>query len=404
MNPWEDLAFELPNGQLVCSRHRLDYCAICTVDFRDEEEYDEDEDSEQDEEETKHRLLNGERVCREHKLRVCRQCDVDTSYEKFLSEEDKLTVLPNGQVVCREHFLTVCSKCNIDYGYDIYLYDSSSDSEDQSNDAGSFSDQEFRTDIANTGLDRNKPLSMQHDKIDSTTFATLTSDEIDEMMGLPKKKRGTGLVIPTKFSPPDQTSTPTDLFPGTTIRKQFARYIHREDPTKRLIFTDGACINNGQANPRAGWGIVVGPSNLGAYSTGNRSGRLEEEGPFGDEGAQTSNRAELRAVLAALGLRAWDGEGCLTLVFATDSAYVTEGATLWTKKWLKNGWKTSSGAPVKNKDLWEMLLGEVERFADVGMKVQFWRISRELNSAADALAKEGALSDTLEKYTLNIGF
>ena len=94
-------------------------------------------------------------------------------------------------------------------------------------------------------------------------------------------------------------------------------------------------MNNGQANPKAGWDFWhgLGPSG----NTLVVSGRLEKKGPFGDNSIQTSNRAELRAVIAALQFRYWPGEGFYTFVVATDSEYVVEGSTKWAKTWAKNG-------------------------------------------------------------------
>lgn len=157
--------------------------------------------------------------------------------------------------------------------------------------------------------------------------------------------------------------------------------------------TDGACLNNGQPNPRAGWAFYQGESISGKPDV--VSGRLENGGPWGDEGSQTSNRAELRAVLGALRFRFWRGEGFKTVVFATDSSYVVDGATQWVRGWVNNNWKTkgpsgSGGADVKNKDLWEMLLGECERAHDNGLAIQFWKIPREWNTLADEGAKRGA--------------
>ena len=224
--------------------------------------------------------------------------------------------------------------------------------------------------------------------------------QLDEMMGLPKQNRGTGRILPSKFTPPTPDTHPFALFKGIETYHHFARYIHRHDQTKGLIFTDGACLNNGQANPRAGWAFVAGPPELAAtHSCGNFKGRLEQIGPFGDHGAQTSNRAELRAVLAALGLRHCPGEGLATLVLATDSEYVVEGATTWIKRWLKQGWKTSKGEAVKNRDMWKALLGKVEKFADHGMPIEFWKIGREWNTVADGMAKEGAAArDAPKEY------
>lgn len=123
------------------------------------------------------------------------------------------------------------------------------------------------------------------------------------------------------------------------------------------------------------------------------SRRLENHGPFrGPAESQTNNRAELRAVIAVPRFRHWSdpGEGFKSNVVATDSEYVVKGATKWAKGWMKNGWKTSTGGAVKNKDLWELLLGEVERWHDEDLKVMFWRIGRDLNSVADAAAKKAA--------------
>lgn len=157
--------------------------------------------------------------------------------------------------------------------------------------------------------------------------------------------------------------------------------------------TDGACLNNGQSNPKAGWAFYQGDSVEGEPAV--FSGRLENRGPWGDEGKQTSNRAELWAVLAALRFRVWNGEGFRTVVFATDSSYVVDGATQWVQGWVSNNWRTkgprgSGGADVKNKDLWQMLLGECERYQRDGLAIQFWKIPREWNTLADEGAKKGA--------------
>ena len=119
---------------------------------------------------------------------------------------------------------------------------------------------------------------------------------------------------------------------------------------------------------------------------------LEAEGPFGRDGTQTSNRAELRAVIAALRFRDWSRDGFYTVVIATDSTYVVNGATKWVKRWVKNGWTTRKGAPVKNQDLWEMLLGEFERYKSLTLDVQFDKIPREKNHCADAAAKKACSS------------
>jgi ribonuclease HI len=198
-------------------------------------------------------------------------------------------------------------------------------------------------------------------------------------------------VFPTKFNCPSTTSTPSELFPARIsydARPPVIRYTRRNNPSQMLIYTDGACLNNGQANPKAGWAFVFRPASDG--HRGFVSSRLEDKGPYGDEGSQTSNRAELRAVLGAIHFRVWTGEGFTTLVFATDSEYVVQGATTWVRTWVRNGWRTRTGAEVKNKDLWEKLLEGIQQWDAEGFKIQFWRIPRLLNAAADSAAKQAA--------------
>jgi ribonuclease HI len=95
-------------------------------------------------------------------------------------------------------------------------------------------------------------------------------------------------------------------------------------------------------------------------------------------------------VIAALQYRVWYGEGWKKLVIATDSEYVVKGATEWVRTWGRNGWVTSIGAAVKNRDLWEELLGEVIGNKQRGMEICFWRIPRAWNAEADRAAKAAA--------------
>jgi ribonuclease HI len=75
-----------------------------------------------------------------------------------------------------------------------------------------------------------------------------------------------------------------------------------------------------------------------------------------------------------------------------------DGATQGVRGWVNNSWRTkgargSGGADVKNKDLWEMLLGECERAYGHGLAIQFWHIPREWNTLADAGAKKVAAEE-----------
>lgn len=104
-------------------------------------------------------------------------------------------------------------------------------------------------------------------------------------------------------------------------------------------------------------------------------------------------------MLGALRFRHWKGEGFTTLVLATDSEYVAEGATTWIHDWVRNDWTTNTGTKVKNRDLWEMLLGELERLDESGLEIQFWRIPRWLNETADRAAKQAATGQDVARYS-----
>lgn len=102
------------------------------------------------------------------------------------------------------------------------------------------------------------------------------------------------------------------------------------------INTDGACLGN--PGP-GGWGALL------------RYGSTERE-LAGGENDTTNNRMELMAAIVAL--EALSTPCVVTL--HTDSQYVQKGIGEWLPNWVRRGWKTSGGDPVKNKDLWERLL------------------------------------------------
>jgi ribonuclease HI len=210
----------------------------------------------------------------------------------------------------------------------------------------------------------------------------------------PRPIIGTGEVIFEKFFPPNRTDSPSSLFPPDVGNE---RFINRTDPTQFLIYTDGACLDNGRENPRGGCAFFFKPP-VPPTISGYYDFRLENKGPTGEPHPQTSNRAELRAAIAVLRFASWTNEGFKTLVIATDSEYVVEGATNWVRGWLRRGWRTSAGALVKNKDLWQVLLGEAERWSLRGLDVRFWQIPREQNTVADQRTKEGATKEDSDEF------
>ncbi|MDC7245489.1 MAG: ribonuclease HI [Sphaerochaetaceae bacterium] len=107
-----------------------------------------------------------------------------------------------------------------------------------------------------------------------------------------------------------------------------------------VIYTDGGC--SGNPGP-GGWAFVVQDGN-GKSITNS-----------GGEAFTTNNKMELTAVIEALRyIIEKYGDTAKVRVF-TDSQYVKQGITSWIHNWKKNGWKTASKSPVKNKELWQAL-------------------------------------------------
>lgn len=131
--------------------------------------------------------------------------------------------------------------------------------------------------------------------------------------------------------------------------------------------------------------------------------RLQNVGPDGKEYAHTSNRADVRAVIAALYFREWQGEGAKRVIIATDSTCVCNSVTQCTGVWEENGWQTANKEPVKNKDLREASLLGVRKNGRLGVEVVFWKIPRSLNQEADAAAKAGVLGREIHEQFMKFG-
>ena len=71
-----------------------------------------------------------------------------------------------------------------------------------------------------------------------------------------------------------------------------------------------------------------------------------------EEGA-TNNKAELRAAIRVIEIA--EHNQVEKLMIHSDSKYVIQGITQWSDNWCKNGWETSNGEAVKNKEEWLQL-------------------------------------------------
>jgi ribonuclease HI len=131
------------------------------------------------------------------------------------------------------------------------------------------------------------------------------------------------------------------------------------------IWTDGGC----KPNPGpGGWAAVLRFRD----TVRELSGRAD---------VTTNNRMELTAAAEALeALR----RPCRVVVH-TDSEYVRNGITRWHTGWVRKNWRTSTGDPVANMDLWKRLL-EAVKIHDVEWRWVRGHSGDEMNERADRLA------------------
>jgi ribonuclease HI len=134
------------------------------------------------------------------------------------------------------------------------------------------------------------------------------------------------------------------------------------------IFTDGAC--SGNPGP-GGWGALL------------RIGTTEKE-LCGGEAPSTNNRMELMAAIMALEALK---RPCAVDLY-TDSQYVRDGIMKWLAGWKRKGWRTSTGSPVKNEDLWRRL-DEARAPHDVTWHWVRGHAGHVENERVDALARKG---------------
>lgn len=116
------------------------------------------------------------------------------------------------------------------------------------------------------------------------------------------------------------------------------------------IYTDGACSGNPGAG---GWGsLLLITSEKGKEPISLRGG----------EKSTTNNRMEMTAVIESLKFLLRNMKDVTFKIdIVSDSAYIVDNVNEGSlKKWSHNGWKTTKGGPVKNKDLWEELLSLIK--------------------------------------------
>lgn len=146
-------------------------------------------------------------------------------------------------------------------------------------------------------------------------------------------------------SPTGSTAAPKD---GAKRKKSFTDFSsHKRDVSPKnttiseihadfIVYTDGSCLRN--PNGPGGWAAVI---------LDRKTGEVREL--HAGSPSTTNNRMELSAAIGALS----SVEKGTSVALYTDSQYMKNAFTRhWIENWKRNGWKTSKGTDVLNKDLW----------------------------------------------------
>lgn len=135
------------------------------------------------------------------------------------------------------------------------------------------------------------------------------------------------------------------------------KYIYKNtDKKKKLekssglhIFTDGSWKKQKHLLKSIGIGVYISETNKSI----SKKIDLDEKG--------SNNKAELTAIMYALNNVPSKYKEEQILIYS-DSEYSIKALTIWSKNWIKNGWKTKGNKPVKNLELIKEILELLKKY------------------------------------------
>ena len=148
------------------------------------------------------------------------------------------------------------------------------------------------------------------------------------------------------------------------------------------IYTDGACDPNPGSS---GSGLVV-------YEQGKLTAlKYGFHEPLG-----TNNTAELIALREALKIAPGYVEKGTPVEILSDSDYSLKAVFVWSEKWARNDWKTSSKEPVKNVDL---IRECVDLAAPLNGRIQVTHVAAHNGTEGNEIADRLAMQASINKVT-----
>lgn len=147
---------------------------------------------------------------------------------------------------------------------------------------------------------------------------------------------------------------------------------------KVIAYTDGSAVVKGKCKGHGGFGVFF-PDLYGsraAFSLGFKDTK--------------TGRMEISALYYAITALDKDFKGVLTVY--SDSEYVVKSFTeKRLLKWIKNGWKNTSG-DVKNQDLWKAIVRELKLRRDMKLEMIHIR-SHQVEKEKDPVKKKQLMED-----------
>lgn len=158
------------------------------------------------------------------------------------------------------------------------------------------------------------------------------------------------------------------------------------------IYTDGSSRGNQHANPKAGYGVYYGPGDSRNVAV-----------PLGDVENTDVKRSNQRAELHGMGHALREIESSHNkgsdqkYEIYTDSQYARNALEEWTPKWRDNGWTSTAGKDVANRDIIEDASDRLDSLRSKGVNIDIRHVkghgTNQGNIEADRLANIGAEND-----------
>ena len=146
------------------------------------------------------------------------------------------------------------------------------------------------------------------------------------------------------------------------------------------IYTDGA--SNGKTGSVGGWASVIV-----IYDNEVDKNELKVVESYSYKNETTNNEMELAGIYAAM--CSIKPNPNIKVKIITDSQYALNSITVWSKKWEINGWKGSTGKPIKNLEFikkCKSLYDKLDNIMDISVEWVRGHNGNKYNEIADKCA------------------